>query len=276
MMGIDLLSLELNKAQFEKIARLLYRLCGIALYSGKEELVKARLIKRLRELEMRDFEQYIRYVEQDNSGKELTIMTDMLTTNKTSFFREPQHFDYLRQQVLPFIRDRKICFWSAGCSSGEEPFSLAILLREEIPAMYRHDVRILSTDISVRMVKKAREAVYEQERLQGIPFQLLEKYFTCVKTKSQRVYRANNNIRAMVRVARLNLMEEWPMKGLFNVIFCRNVMIYFDQSTRQKLIHRFWELIRPGGYLFIGHSESLSGLSHGFRYIQPAVYMKLN
>lgn len=274
MMIIDLLSLELNKTQFEKISRLLYRLCGITLYSGKEELVKARLIKRLRELEMRDFEQYIRYVERDSSGNELTIMTDMLTTNKTSFFREPQHFDYLRQHILPLLKERKVWFWSAGCSSGEEPFSLAILLREELPAMYRHDVRILSTDISVRMVKKAREAVYEQERLQGIPSQFLEKYFTCVKTKSRRVYRVNNNIRAMVRVARLNLMEEWPMKGLFNVIFCRNVMIYFDKPTRQKLIRRFWELIGPGGHLFIGHSESLSGLSHEFRYVQPAVYMK--
>lgn len=273
-MAIDMLSLELNEMQFEKISQLMHRSCGINLCHGKEELVKARLTKRLRALRMSNFAQYLRYLEREESGQELTSMIDTLTTNKTSFFREPQHFNYLRQQILPNLKGHRIRFWSAGCSSGEEPFSIAILLREEMPDVDSRDVRILATDISVRMLEKARKAVYEQEVLRDIPPQLLQKHFTCVQPKPPRIYQVNDNVKTMVRLARLNLMEAWPMKGAFDVIFCRNVMIYFDKPTRQELVNRFWEFLQPGGYLFVGHSESLAALSHKFRYVQPAVYVK--
>ena len=273
-MDTDLASLELSAAQFERISLLMYRLCGINLHHGKEELVKARLMKRLRKLGLSSFQHYLRYIERDKSGQELAIMIDALTTNKTSFFREPQHFDYLRRQILPRLMKRRIRVWSAGCSSGEEPFSIAILLREELSGIDRKDVRILGTDISKRMLEVARAAVYEQEALRDVPPQLLLKYFTCVQTKPPRTYRVNDTVSVMVRLARLNLMGEWPMRGPFDVIFCRNVMIYFDKNTRQELIHRFWELLQPGGLLFLGHSESLTALSHQFRYVQPAIYIK--
>ncbi len=273
-MAIDLLSLELSEPQFKKISQLMHRLCGVSLHNGKEELVKARLTKRLRALGLGNFEQYMRYVEHDNSGQELTSMIDMLTTNKTSFFRESQHFDYLRQRILPGLTNGGIRLWSAGCSSGEEPYSIAILLREEMSDVDRKDVRILATDISTRILERAREAVYAQNTLQGIPPRLLPKYFTCIRAKPTRAYQIKDNARAMVRLARLNLMESWPMKGPFDVIFCRNVMIYFDKPTREELVNRFWQLLKPGGHLFVGHSESLAHLSHKFNYVQPAVYIK--
>ncbi|MDZ7260505.1 MAG: protein-glutamate O-methyltransferase [candidate division KSB1 bacterium] len=275
-MDTDLWSVKLSQAQFEKISQLVYQLCGINLHQGKEELVKARLMKRLRALGLGSFEQYLKYLKHDTTGQELALMIDALTTNKTSFFREPQHFDYLRRQIVPRLRmeGRKIRFWSAGCSSGEEPFSLAILLREEIPDIDRRDVRILATDISTRMLALARQAVYEENTLWDVPMPLLQKYFTPVRDKPPRTYRVNDNVRAIVRLARLNLIDAWPMKGPFDVIFCRNVMIYFDKDIRQQLIQRFYELLRPGGHLFVGHSESLTVLSHRLRYVQPAVYLK--
>jgi len=273
-MAINLLSLELSETQFNKISQLIYQLCGINLHDGKQELVKSRLMKRLRALGMGSFEQYMEHVESDESKSELTSMIDVLTTNKTSFFREPQHFDYLSQKILPRLMHPRIRFWSAGCSSGEEPFSIAILLKEEISDIDRRDAQILATDISTRMLEKAREAVYEQEKLRNISPQLLQKHFACIRSKSPRTYQVKDNVRAMVRLARLNLMAAWPMKGTFDVIFCRNVMIYFDKPTRQELVRRFWELLKPGGYLFVGHSESLATLSYKFRYVQPAVYVK--
>ena len=163
---------------------------------------------------------------------------------------------------------------SAGCSSGEEPYSIALLLREEIPDIDRWDVRILATDISSKILAIAREAVYAEQTVEDIPPQLLRKYFTCIQTPGARAYRVNENVRAMVRLGHLNLMEPWPMKGPFDVISCRNVMIYFDKATQQDLVQRFWKLLRPEGYLFIGHSESLTGSSHEFHYVQPAIYLK--
>ncbi|MCS6861094.1 MAG: protein-glutamate O-methyltransferase CheR, partial [Abditibacteriales bacterium] len=181
-----------------------------------------------------------------------------------------------REQVLPSWQatQRALRLWSAGCSSGEEPYSLAILLHEHLPNVERRDVRILATDISERMLTQAREAVYEEETVNDVPPLLLRKYFVCVRTQPTRAYQVRDSVRALVRLARLNLMEAWPMRGPFDVIFCRNVMIYFDNPTRQRLVQRYYALLRPGGYLFVGHAESLTALTHDFRYVQPAVYVK--
>ncbi|RMF93557.1 MAG: protein-glutamate O-methyltransferase CheR [Nitrospinota bacterium] len=271
-----LVSPELTKRQFQQISEQVYRLCGIYLPAGKEGLVKSRLMKRLRALRLQSFDQYLHYIEQDRSGQELVAMVEVLTTNKTSFFREAQHFDYLRRYVFPTMRhpSQRVRFWSAGCSSGEEPFSLAIVLCEAFPDIAQRDIRILATDIATRMLQKAREAIYEQDVLREVPAILLQKYFTCIRYQPPRAYRLNDTVRALVRFARLNLMDPWPMKGPFDVIFCRNVMIYFDRPTQQRLVQRFWELLKPGGYLLVGHSESLSAIVHPFRYVQPAVYVK--
>jgi chemotaxis protein methyltransferase CheR len=276
MSPAGLLTSELQPEQFAKISQLIHQVCGITLRPGKEGLVKARLIKRLHALELDSFGDYLAYVEADASGKELVAMIDVLTTNKTSFFREPQHFTYLHQHIVPQLRQAQhpIRFWSAGCSSGEEPYSLGIVLRETLPDIDRQNVRILATDISTRILATARQAVYEQERIGDIPTQLQHKYFTLVRREPTPAYQVKGTVRGMVRLARLNLMQPWPMRGPFEAIFCRNVMIYFDKPTQEWLVQRFWELLRPGGWLFIGHSESLSLAAHAFRYVQPAVYMK--
>jgi chemotaxis protein methyltransferase CheR len=271
-----LLTCDLQPEQFTKISQLIYRLCGITMRPGKEGLVKARLMKRLVVLDLESFADYLAYVEGDTSGRELVTMIDVLTTNKTSFFREPQHFTYLRQHMVPQWRQNRhpIRCWSAGCSSGEEPYSLAMVLREELPETDRWDIRILATDISTRILATARQAVYTQETLSDVPAQLLHKYLALVRREPTPTYQVNETIRGMVRLTRLNLMHKWPMRGPFDAIFCRNVMIYFDKPTQEWLVQRFWTLLRPGGHLFIGHAESLSAASHHFRYVQPAVYMR--
>jgi chemotaxis protein methyltransferase CheR len=276
MANINTLSIELTSAQFKKISGMVYQVCGINLQVGKEGLIKSRLLKRLSALGLSSFDDYLAYLERDRSGGELITMIDALATNKTSFFREAQHFDYLRQHILPKLRaeTRRLRIWSAGCSSGEEPYTLGIVLREEWPDLDRRDVRILATDISTKILGKAREASYDQEAVAEVPPSLIPKYFTCVQEKPARRYQVKEQITALVKFARLNLMGEWPMKGPFNMIFCRNVMIYFDKPTQQELVQRFWELLEPGGHLFIGHSESLTSSSRRFQYLQPALYVK--
>lgn len=267
---------ELSEKQFRKISRLAYEMCGIKLGHGKEGLVKSRLSKRLRLLGLGNFDSYLAYLENDTSGKELVTLIDSLTTNKTSFFREEQHFEFLRSQILPHYRDgrQRMRLWSAGCSSGEEPYSIAMLLREEWPGIDQCDVRILATDISTRVLDLATKATYEEDTVREIHPQLLKKHFSCVRETPTRAYQVSDSVRKLVRLARLNLMKPWPMRGPFHVIFCRNVMIYFDKETQQGLIRRFWELLAPGGYLLVGHSESLTAASYRFKYVRPATYLK--
>lgn len=274
-MEVDLMTVELTSSQFKRISEMVYRLSGINLPAGKEGLVKTRLTKRLRALGLSRFTQYIDYVERDATGAELTTMLDLLTTNKTSFFRESAHFDFLRAQ-LPLMRQARggqLRIWSAGCSSGEEPYTLAIVLMETWPDSARMDVRILATDISTRILSRAREAIYAPDQLTEMPAGAARKYFRPVDADSARL-QVNPEVRALVRFAHLNLMDAWPMKGPFDAIFCRNVMIYFDKPTQRALVQRYWDLLEPGGYLFVGHSESLTATGSSFRYVQPAVYVK--
>jgi len=265
---------ELSNSQFNKVAQIVHQFAGIKLGAGKEALVKARLMKRLRALRIDSFEDYMNHIENEEGRQELSRMIDVITTNKTSFFREIEHFNFFREGILPELTDQKMRFWSAACSSGEEPFSLAILLRDELPNIDSKDVRILATDISTAMLEKANDAVFRDETLQDLPVGTLKKYFVNVRKEWPRTYRLKDSVRAMVKFARLNLMGPWPMKRTFNVIFCRNVMIYFDKITQERLIQRFWHLLEPGGYLFVGHAEGLSSISHKFRYIRPATYRK--
>ena len=275
-MSIGLSAPELSDAEFHHIRRLVYRMSGIDLHSGKEGLVKSRLVKRLRTLGIDTFEDYLAHLERDASGEEMAMMVDALTTNKTSFFREAQHFDYLRQHVLPTLRSRAraMRLWSAACSTGEEPFSMAMLLRDELGPDSASAVRILATDISARVLAHATAGVYEEEELRDVPRALVARHFTLARTSPTHAYRVNDALRSMVRFARLNLIGPWPMRGPFDVIFCRNVMIYFDEPTQQRLVRRLWDILAPGGHLFVGHSESLSALTHEFRHARPAVYVK--
>jgi chemotaxis protein methyltransferase CheR len=273
-------SASLTDAQFETISQLVKDLCGINLHQGKKELVKARLGKRLRALELSNFDDYVEYVRRDTSRDELTAMLDAISTNLTQFYREPQHFEHLADVVLPSLvsaavkSGRRLRIWSAGCSSGEEAYTIAIMLHEHVPGLKNWDARILATDISTRVLARAREGVYDADRLEQIPAGWTTKYFTCIQPRPERRYRLNDDVRQLITFGRLNLMERWPMRGPFDVIFCRNVMIYFDKPTQARLIERFWELLGSGGTLFVGHSESLAGVTHRFEYVQPTVYQK--
>ena len=271
---MNVVSGELSDQQFKKVSDIIYRECGIVLKSGKEALVRARLVKRLRALKMGDFSEYMKYLQGDEGRDELGLLVDVMTTNKTSFFREMAHFDFLGETVLPKLTDRRLRFWSAACSSGEEPFSLAMFLLDRMPNLGSRDVKILATDISPTILGKAWEATYDEGMLQDLPPMFMRKYFVKVGNKNHRSYQVSGAVRKMVRIARLNLLHPWPMKGSFNLIFCRNVMIYFDTLTQQKLVNRFWDILQPGGYLFVGHSEGMSGVKHKFRYVQPATYVK--
>lgn len=269
-----ILSTELSEKNFRKISNLIYHLCGINLTESKKALVRARLVKRLRALNMSSIKQYIKYLESEHGSKEMGFLVDVMTTNKTSFFREIEHFNFLGNDILPKLTKRRLRFWTAACSSGEEPFSLSILLREKLPDIDSKDVRVLATDISMQMLGKAYNGLYSKDTMGDLPDYYLTKYFTNGRNGFQNIYRINDEIRSMVKLAWLNLTASWPMKGPFNVIFCRNVMIYFDKPTQEKLINRFWNILEPGGYLFVGHSEGLSSISHKFKYIKPAIYAK--
>jgi chemotaxis protein methyltransferase CheR len=266
-------TLELSSTQFHAVSQLVQRICGINLHTGKYELVRARLTAQLRELQLADVDSYLNLVASDDSGRELARLIDLLTTNKTSFFREPRHFDLLRDRVLPelYVRNQPFRAWSAGCSSGEEPYSLAMVLNEQLGSAAA--IRILATDISARMLARARAGVYPAPSVADVPPLLRRTAFRAV-TGAPYSYSVSDPLRAMIRFAQLNLMGPWPMRGRFELICCRNVMIYFENATQQALVDRFWEMLVPGGYFFVGHSESFAALDHGFEYVQPAVYRR--
>lgn len=265
---------ELTAEQFARITRLLHEHAGIRMREGKEGLVRARLTKRLRKLGLPDFDAYLSYVERDATRREFAEMIDVLTTNKTSFLREASHFDFLRDEVFPHLTGA-VRIWSAGCSTGEEPYTLAMLCNEGFRDIASRDVRILATDISHRVLAQAKAGLYPAEQMGDVPPAWLQKYWVQKQdTAGRPVREADRSLRRLVQFAKLNLMERWPMQGPFDAILCRNVMIYFDKATQQQLVERYWALLRPGGHLFVGHSESLTGLTHRFRYVQPAVYVK--
>ncbi len=268
-------SVNLTDRQFDRISRMVQDLSGIHLHAKKKTLVQTRLAKRLRALGMAGFEEYLSLVESPRGSRELGAMIDALTTNKTSFFREETHFDFLRKTVVPGLTNPRIRFWIAACSSGQEAVSAAIVLREALAAPDARDVRILATDISSRVLEKARRGVYTENEMEGLDTARRAAWFSPLDVRDgARRYRVKPQVANMIHYARLNLMDRWPMKGPFDVIFCRNVMIYFERATQQRLIDRFWHYLGTGGYLFVGHSEGLSGITHRLKYVCPATYMK--
>ncbi len=261
----------LTQAHYERIQAWLYKASGIDLKAGKENLVKNRLTKRMRALGIDSFDAYLHYVEKDQSKRELLTLVDSMTTNKTNFFREQAHFDYLTSIILPQWSQRSdIRIWSAGCSSGEEPYSLGMLLLDKHPKA--KSVRILATDISDSILEQARRGIYPTDHISDIPPHYVKTY---LEQSDPEHFSVIQPIRSLIRFANLNLMGRWPMKGPFDLILCRNVMIYFDRQTQERLVNRYYEMLRPGGHLFIGHSESLASANHPFTYKQPAVYEKV-
>lgn len=271
----------LSESEFRQISDLVYRHCRINLHEGKRELVRARIIKRVHAGGFDSVSRYLDHVLADRSGQEFPKLINSLCTNLTGFFREGAHYAYLEKQFLPALLAKRrkqdnnqILVWSAGCSSGEEPYSLAMTLLEATDGPGSWDVKILATDISTRMLQVAREGVYPKKRAATVAPLLRAKHLVPDQIDGQPVVRVNSQLRDLVRFRYLNLMEHWPFRGPFDFIFCRNVMIYFDKPTQQALVNRFWERLRPGGLLFTGHSESLTGIAHKFDYVQPTIYSR--
>ena len=262
----------LQDQEFAKFSELIYRIAGISMAASKKPLVSSRLAKRLKHHELNSYGDYFRFITSPQGKDELQMTVDMLTTNETHFFREPKHFDFLRQRIIPERRQgAAFRVWSAACSSGEEPYSIAMVLNE---LLLDQPWEILASDISTRIVDKARNGIYPMERLPEIPKPYLSRHCLRGVGEYEGTLLIERSLRERVRFMLHNLTELPPKLGEFDVIFLRNVMIYFDQDTKQKVVARLLPLLRPGGYFFVGHSESLNGVTDAVKPIAPAIYRK--
>ncbi|MFQ5532300.1 MAG: CheR family methyltransferase [Candidatus Methylomirabilales bacterium] len=258
---------------------------GIALSEAKRTLVQSRLAKRLRQLGLGSYREYYDYLmERDSTGEERVQFINALTTNLTHFFREGHHFAYLRDVWLPGIQaraaetgQRRIRIWSAGCSTGEEPYSIAITLLEGLEANDGWDVCILASDIDTEVLARAAEGVYPCDRIDGISEDVLHRYFHTEKGAEADEVRVLSKVRDLIVFRQINLLDEpWPIRTRFDVIFCRNVVIYFDGPTHKRLFHRFGAALHDDGLLILGHSESLLGKEARFRHLGKTIYQKLD
>jgi chemotaxis protein methyltransferase CheR len=256
VLKIEAREFELTDADFSRIQRLLKARSGIDVGTGKRMLVYGRLTRRLRALKLQTFAEYLKLVE-DPASEESRAFLNALTTNVTELFREEHHFDLLRERVVPeLVRDgaSRLRIWSAGCSLGDEPYSIALTLAS-LPAVADWDVKILATDIDSEVLNQARQGIYQADRIAKLK-PPMRAFFSRGVGKNAGLARVGPSVRSMITFNQLNLHDQWPMRGPFDVIFCRNVIIYFDQPTRERLVRRFADLLRPGGYLCLGHSES--------------------
>jgi len=271
----------LATGQFERIAEIAMQRWGLNLTDRKRELVANRLAKFLGTSPFEDATEYLKHLANDANEEDMLVFFDLLSTNVTSFFRERQHFDYLeREFYTPLARGnttrpgRRIRLWSAGCSTGPEPYSLAMHAMEHLPDLDSWDFKILATDLSNTAIEEAKIAMYPKKMLENLDGALVRKYFRRGDGSNEGTVKIAPHIHKLVSVRRLNLMDPWPFRGPFDVIFCRNVMIYFDQPTRARLVSRMYDLLGPGGILAVGSAETLSGLNSKFRTVQPSVYVK--
>jgi len=270
--------------EFRKLGEYIHTRYGIKMPPVKRTMLEARLQKRLRVLGMNSFSEYSKYVfSPEGAESELFHMIDMVTTNKTDFFREPQHFDYLVNSALPEIGAswgagirRTLKVWSAGCSSGEEPYTLAIVLSEYAEKHQGFSFEILGSDISTRVLEKASTGIYQESKVDPVPMNLKKKYLLRSKDRTKKEVRIVPALRNLVHFRRINFMDEdFGMRERMDIIFCRNVIIYFDRPTQEKLLNRLASHLVDGGFIFMGHSETLSGLNVPLRPVVPTVYRKL-
>jgi chemotaxis protein methyltransferase CheR len=259
------------------IIDLIYQRSGIRLHEGKEALIKARLGKRLRHLGFASLPEYCDFLQAGGGEEELERVTDALTTNFTGFLREESHFKFMVDEALPALLSpgsSKIRVWSAACSSGEEPYSIAFYLGDRYTAAEGWDWRITASDISTKMLGKARQGIYAGERVQGLPQEWLRQYFQKGIGPWEGHYRIKRSLSERVAFRQINLIEPYHHAEPFQIIFCRNVMIYFDRATQEQLVRRLCRFLAPTGCLLIGHSESLNGLNLPLRCLRPSIYQR--
>jgi chemotaxis protein methyltransferase CheR len=278
----SLIDISLTDRDFKTVQKLIYQLAGISLGDSKQVMVQGRLSKRMRKLEIDCYSDYISYVQSSDGADEVTNFINALTTNKTEFFRESHHFDFLAKTAFPEIEqrargdgERKLRIWCSAASTGEEPYTIAMAVREYFQAGNGWDIRILASDIDTDVLHTAETGIYSQERLDDLPPGLQRKYFERV-SKELETYSAKDTLRELITFRRLNLHDDqWPINTTFDIIFCRNVLIYFDAPTQQKVVRSFGNYLRRDGYLMLGHSESLHGMSDQFEALGITVYRKL-
>jgi chemotaxis protein methyltransferase CheR len=274
----------MSPKEFDRLSEFIVEHCGIKMPPAKKIMLESRLQKRLRSLGMVSFREYCEFLFESPEGNgELVHMIDAVTTNKTDFFREPVHFQFLTETALPeFLAEsavgnrKKFIVWSAGCSSGEEPYTLAIVLNEYASQHPDFQHSILATDISTRVLEKARAGIYDQHLVEGVPYSLKQKYFLRSKDREKKLVRVVPELRSCVSFQRVNLMDEHliiPEK--VDVIFCRNVIIYFERATQCELLSRLCRSLKTGGYLFLGHSETVHGFDLPLARIASTIYRKL-
>ena len=278
----------MSNREFKRFSEFIYARCGIKMPPAKKSMLRARLFKRLRDLGLTSYKDYYGYINTpEGRSKELVRMIDVVTTNKTEFFREAEHFDFLAKNALPTlagsrqaISRRKLNIWSAGCSSGEESYTLAMVLSEffngrQTGSRQLDQFSILATDISTQILAKAKKAIYRQETVEPVPVVLRQKYLMRGKDSQKELCRVVPELRHCITFRHLNFMDkDFGIRMRMDIIFCRNVVIYFDRQTQRKLFEKFYDQLVPGGYLFIGHSESLHGINERFRNVATTVYRK--
>lgn len=273
----------LSERDFNRFSEFIYGECGIKMPPAKKTMLEARLQKRLRKLGIRSFQEYADYIfSRAGAEEELVHLIDVVTTNKTDFFREPAHFDHLVAHALPeLIRTRgagvrrPLAIWSAGCSSGEEPYTLSMVLSEYAEREPGFSFSILATDICTTVLDKAKMAIYDEDRIEPVPAVLRQKYLLRGKGERRGLVRVVPELRSRVKFRRLNFMDgDFGMREQMDIIFCRNVIIYFDKQTQERLLNKFCRHLVPGGYLFMGHSETLSGLDVPVDQVASTIYRK--
>jgi chemotaxis protein methyltransferase CheR len=273
---------DMPSSLFLQYSRLIYEQCGINLHEGKKALLQARLNKRLRLTGIRSYKDYFNFITCGANPGEFVNFLDSISTNLTYFFREVQHFDFMNNVALPKLieekrkqRETRIRIWSAGCSTGEEPYSLAMCVLSHLQDETRWDFRILATDISTRVLETAARGIYSAEKVEKVPAPLRQAYLQKVGGRENTDYQISARVKRLITFYRLNLKEPYPFKGPFDFIFCRNVMIYFDKRTQEELVNKMAAFLAKGGYFCVGHSESLTGLDHKLSHVQPAIYRYL-
>jgi len=269
---------EFSAKDFKYISNVIADRTGIVLSEAKHDMVYSRLARRLRQLKLTEFSDYIAMLKSGNE-EEILEFTNAITTNLTSFFREKHHFEYLREKVLPELKktklDRRIRIWSAGCSSGEEPYSIAMTVRDIFPILDGWDIKILATDLDTNMVQRASDGVYTEERVAGLDKKHSKKWVQRGSGDNEGQIRMSKELRDMITFKQLNLMDEWPISGPFDFMFCRNVVIYFNKETQRELFDRYANLVADNGHLFIGHSESLHKVCTRFDLLGQTIYQKV-
>uniref|UniRef100_A0A7C4RH12 protein-glutamate O-methyltransferase n=1 Tax=Desulfatirhabdium butyrativorans TaxID=340467 RepID=A0A7C4RH12_9BACT len=273
----------LSDSDFERLSRCIHQICGIHLTPNKKTLLESRLRKRMRALSLDTFQDYCDYLFSEAGKREETrFMIESVTTHKTDFFREPHHFEYLSRKAIPeMIRSRSLIpgrpfwAWSAACSTGEEPYTLAMVLAEFAASHQDFDYTILATDISTDVLSTAKAAIYNEGQIAPVPLPLRKKYLLKSRDPSRRIVKIVPELRSRIRFQQYNLVDRKPpVNESMNIIFCRNVLIYFDMETQRGMVEKFWDMLHPGGYLFLGHAESINTMSVPFRYVAPTIYRK--